>query len=352
MNKLRTGIVGSGLIAKARHIPALLGIKNRVNLVAICDMNKELAKKTAHEFRIPHSYGKLSEMLSKEKLDVLDICVPPQAHATVAIEAIDEGCHVIMEKPMALKVSDCEVMIDASIKHGTKLCVIHNNLFHLPFLKARKLISEGRIGDFVGMRIFLSTPHWDMIDLENHWYHKLPGGVLGETGPHVAYMSLAFLSEIHEVDILATTRLKHPWAPYDEFRIELNGERGVSSAALSYTRNCWEATVDLFGTEAALHIDLNQMTLTRHALKELKYVPIAKLSLNIMAQIAGGLTSNVSRAIVGRQKLGTEVVIERFVESILKNSPAPVSGEDGKKAVNLMEKIIEQYSSKYGIKRP
>ena len=347
-NKLKVGIVGCGAIAGMRHIPAFVRLKGKVALQAACDKNEGLAKETASKYRIPGVYSDLSQMLSKEKLDIVDICTPPQVHGLLAIEALEHGCHVLMEKPMALKTSDCDQMLNASHKHGGKICIVYNVLFHPPFLKARKLVADGAIGDFIGMRIFSSTPRWDMIDLEDHWYHRLPGGVIGETGPHMVYMSLAFLKNIKNVDIYAKNFLGHPWAPFDEFRIELEGENGISSIALSYTRNCWAANVDILGTEATLHLELQNMLLIRHRLRELGYIPIARSSLSTIAQMTGSIVSNVFKVITGRQKIGTDTVIERFVDSVLNDHQPPVTGEEGREVVRVMEMIVERLYQKYG----
>jgi len=347
MKKLKVAVVGCGFIAKAKHIPAFKRMGKTVELCAVCDLNEQLANETAKDFRVPNAYSNVSEMVSKEDLDIVDICVPPQVHAPVAVDAIENGCNVIMEKPMALKTSDCDQMVDAARKHSVKLCVIHNDIFHPPFLKAKKLVADGAIGDFVGMRIFLSTPRWDMIDLKDHWYHKLPGGVIGETGPHIAYMSLAFLNNIRNVDIYAKNFLKHPWAQFDEFRIELEGENGISSATLSYTSNYWAANVDILGTEAALHLDLQSMLLIRHRLRELSYAPIARSSLSTISQMVGGIASNVFKVVAGRQKIGTDIVIESFVDSVLNDSHPPVTGEEGREAVKVMEMVVERYREKY-----
>ena len=232
MEKLNVGIVGCGLIAKAKHIPACKRLKKIVDLRAVCDLNERLAQETAKEFCIPKASTDISKKISDENLNVIDICVPPQAHAPIALEAMKNGCHIIMEKPMALSTIDCDKMITASTKNNLKICVIHNTLYHPPFIKARKMIADGLIGDFVGMRIYLSTPRWDMIDLKDHWYHKLPGGVIGETGPHISYMSLAFLKDITNVDIYAKNFLDNSWATFYELRIELEGTNGFSSVGL------------------------------------------------------------------------------------------------------------------------
>jgi len=347
MSRLRTAVVGCGVIATARHLPAYKRLRKNVELCAVCDIDGDLASRTAEKFKIPRSYNDLSRMLSQEDLDIVDICVPPMIHAPSAIEAMEHGCHVLMEKPMALDTRACDQMIEASRRNNVKLCVVHNNLFHSPFIKARDLISSGAIGDLVGMRMLLSTPRWDMVDLQNHWYHRLPGGLISETSPHVAYMSLAFLGEIKSVDIFARSVLKYRWAPFDEFQLELEGSNANCSAILSYARNTWAAVIDLTGTEATLCLDLNTMSLVCNRLKELKSIPIAQTLLRTMVQQMGSLLSNSGKTLIGRQRLGTEVVIDRFVNSILTNADPPVTGNDGRRVVEVMQMLTRKLEEKY-----
>jgi len=346
MSNLKVGVVGCGLISKLRHIPAYKRLKN-VELTAVCDLNEELARETANEFKIPKYYTETAKMFLEEDLDIIDICVPPQIHTPIAIEALENGSHVIMEKPMALKASDCEEMIKIAGKNNLKLSIVHNDIFHPPFIKAKEMINEGQIGDFRGIRIFLSTPKHDMIDLKDHWYHKLPGGVIGETGPHISYMTLEFLNNITNVDIFAKSFLNYFWAPYDDFRIEIEGENGFSSVALTYTNNYWAATVDIIGTEAMLKLDLDSMLLIKHNLHELSYIPIAKQALSSVGQNISNTFTKAFTIFIHRQRIGTESVIEKFVESILTGSPLPVTPEEGLNATRLMEKIVEEYNNKY-----
>ena len=348
MDKLKVGVVGCGLISKLRHIPAYKKLKY-LDVTAVCDLNKELAMETAKEFDIPNFYTDTSKMFDEEDLDIVDICVPPQIHAAIAIEAMESGAHVIMEKPMATKVSDCEEMIRVSKTNNVKLSVIHNDLFHSPFIKAKELVSNGEIGDFRGIKIFLSTPKHFMIDLKDHWYHKLPGGVIGETGPHISYMSLEFLDNIQNVDVFAKSFLNYSWAPYDDFRIEIEGENGFSSVALVYTTDYWAARVDIIGTKAMLQIDLNSMLIIKHDLSELSYIPIAKQTLGFLGQRLGNTISKTANVISGRQRIGTEVVVEKFAESILNGSPLPVTAEEGLETTRLMEMIVGKYQEKYNL---
>ena len=78
MNKLKVAIVGAGFVAQKRHIPAFLRLKKQVSVCAICDLKLELAKSVASRFDIPNVYSNLSDMLKKEKPDVVDITYLPR----------------------------------------------------------------------------------------------------------------------------------------------------------------------------------------------------------------------------------------------------------------------------------
>ncbi len=352
-NKLQVGIVGCGAVAVKRHIPGFIRLKKDVVLQAVCDKNEDLAEETARKYAIPKIYKDVSDMLSGERLDLVDVCTPPQIHAPLAIEALEHGCHVLMEKPMALTTADCDRMIDASRKYGRKLCIVHNVLFHPPLIKVRKLVAEGAIGDFTGMNIFLSDPRDEMIMRKDYWIHKLPGGLIGETGPHVVYLSLAFLGKVTNVDIYTKNFLEHSWAPFDEFRIELEGENGMGSVAISYTSNRYAAYVDILGTEGALHADLQSMLVIRQGAKtSLSPRSLVSTSLGSILQTVSGLLANSLKVATGRFRVGHETVIEQFVNSILSDTQPPVTGEEGREVVKVMEMVVEKLYHKYGRPQP
>ena len=348
-NRLKVGIVGCGFIAEKRHIPAFVRLKSKVTIRAVCDKNESLAKDAANKYRIAGAYSNLSQMLSKERLDIVDICTPPQIHAPLTLEAIENRCHVILEKPMALKTSDCDEMVNASHKHNVKLCVIHNQLFDPPVIKAKELITDGAIGDFIGMRIFMSDPRDEIIMRKDYWIHKLPGGLIGETGPHAVYKSLAFIGKVKEVDVHARKFLEHPWALFDEFRIELGGERGNSSILISYPSNRRASSIDLLGTEGALHLDLLTMLVIHHGSSDsMKPTALASHSLSTASQIIGGVARNAFNVITRRAKLAHAVVIERFINSIKYNHQPPVTGEEGRETTRVTEMIVAKLYEKYG----
>ena len=346
--KISIAVVGCGYVAQQQHIPAFIKLENKVDLRAVCDVNESLANNVASRFHIPKTYNEFSAMFSEKDLDIVDICVPQKYHYSLAIEALKQGCHVLIEKPMALHTLECDKMLETAHKQNVKLCVVHNNLFVPPVLKAKKLVEQGKIGDFIGMRILMSDPREQMILRKNHWIHKLPGGLIGETGPHAAYMSLAFLRKIVSVDVYAKNFLEHPWAPFDEFRIEMEGEKAMSSVVISYASNRHEHRVDLLGTDGILKLDLSSMLLVHYKRKtSSRPVPFARHSLNVSSQVLKGILANAVKFSFGRLKLGHEIIITKFVDSVLNNTPPPVTGEEGRETVKVVEMIINKLYEKY-----
>ncbi|HDQ15435.1 MAG TPA: Gfo/Idh/MocA family oxidoreductase [Bacteroidetes bacterium] len=344
MNKLKVGVVGCGFIAKKRHIPAFLRLKKNVKLSAVCDLNQELAKNVAQEFGIPNVYSDLSDMLSEENLDIVDVCTPPKIHAPVALEAMKSGCNVLLEKPMAPSLSDCDEIVEAYKKYGVKLSVVHNQNFYPTFLKAQKLVDSGVIGKLLGMRVLILTTRDVYIAHEDHWIHKLPGGAIGETGPHAVYMSLAFLKNAADVNVCARRQSDYPWVSYDDYRIELVGENLTSSIYVSHAGDCNASEVDLFGTEGIIKMDLQSMILTHHKREHIKPTSVASSSLSVAGQTLTGVVSNVFNVCFGKTMLGHDIMIEKFVESIIEDKPVPVTPEEGRETIRVMNMIVEKLS--------
>lgn len=342
MPRLKAAIVGAGLIAGKKHIPAFVKHRSKVELVALCDLNQEGARKLAEQFGIPRVYADLGEMIEKEKPDLVDICTPPQTHVKLAIEAMKRGCNVLIEKPMALTVAECDQIVSAAHEYSVKVCVGHSDLFYYPFMEARELLAKGTIGELRGMRIFLSTPTNYMTSQENHWAHKLPGGVIGESGPHVVYMTLAFINPVRRVSVDALKILDFPWSKYDDYRINLIGDHAACSVTLSYTTDQWAARVDLMGSKGILSLDLEGMYLVNSRRPTLRPVPVALSILSESGQTFRSLMSKGMRLAAGKYDNTHDIIVERFVDAIANGTPSPVSAEEGREAVRVLNMIVDK----------
>ena len=177
MRKLRVGIIGAGYIAVTKHLNSLKKIKE-VEVTAICDKQLPLAKNAATKFHVKSVYQDIDEMFSKEKLDVAVIVTPPATHSELAIRAMNYGCHVLIEKPMAVSVQEADAMIDAAKKNDVRLGIAWQNLFNPAVLKAKKLVDSGAVGDLLHVETRTSESITSRFCTDkNHWCHKLPGGI-------------------------------------------------------------------------------------------------------------------------------------------------------------------------------
>jgi predicted dehydrogenase len=340
---IRVGLVGSGFIAKQKHLPAWKKAGKGAQVVALCDPQVALAQDLAREHGIPKVYTDLQQMLEAERLDAVDICSPPRTHADLAIRSLQARAHVLIEKPMAINTQECDRIVAASKDNGKKICVAHSDLFYQSFLKARELVSEGIIGEFRGMRIFLSTPIDYITSKPDHWAHRLPGGIIGETGPHVIYMTLAFINPIVSVRVEARKQLKQfPWSPFEDYRVDLMGENASCSVALTYATNRWAVQVDVWGSEGHMKFDLETQTLIVHGRPNLKPVTLGLSTVKEAGQLLGGTLGTSLSYITGKFQNTHETLVKKFVESIRNGCPTPVPPEEGREAVRVMELLVNQ----------
>lgn len=111
-SKLRVAVISCGMIANAAHIPAYKNLQDKVDIVAVCDVNPISAEQTAKRFDIPAWYTDAEEMLQKERPDLVSVCTPNALHKKMAMLALSYGAHVACEKPIALTYADAKEMFD------------------------------------------------------------------------------------------------------------------------------------------------------------------------------------------------------------------------------------------------
>src|SRR5271157_4169465 len=127
MPEIKVAVVGCGFVAND-HLKAWKKLKT-ARVVAVSDLNEALAKNTAATWKIPCYYLSLPKLIEGSDIDVVDICTPPQAHSALAIQAMEAGLNVLIEKPMTMTVEDAERIYECQKTTKVKAGVIHNWLF-------------------------------------------------------------------------------------------------------------------------------------------------------------------------------------------------------------------------------
>ena len=154
MEKLKAAIVGTGIFGSF-HARALSEMPD-VELVAICDLNRDRAERVAAQYGVPQVYTSHREMLEKSGCDFVTIATPDHLHAQVAIDTANAGRSFLVEKPFATKREDIYNMRDAIARNGVRaMCDLHNRSSQ-PYAMAKELIDSGTYGKVYNMYIRLN----------------------------------------------------------------------------------------------------------------------------------------------------------------------------------------------------
>lgn len=342
--KLRIGVVGAGRITTESHLPVFRDLK-KVEVVAICDQQISTAKKAASQFGVKSVYKDLIEMLLKEKLDVVDICTPPQTHASLTIQAMEAKCHVLVEKPMATSVQEADKMIDSSKVHDVKLCVVHQNLCNPVVMKAKHLAVTGALGDLLNVEVrTLERKDSEMCLNENHWCHTLPGGIFYEILPHSVYLLQSFLKDVVPVHVISRKLGDVEWMKNDELRVSVEAENGLGSIFASCNSPIHGDTLDILGSKNALRADLWGRTLLIFRPRTRSSLSVGMSNLHLSLQLFKVIGSTASTFLkTFRGKVSAHYAfISRFIESICNNVEPPATPEDGRETVKTLETICKQ----------
>lgn len=151
---LSIGIIGTGNISRA-HLRAYLQFPEEVQVVALADIEPGKAETARAEFALDGArvYEDATTMLASENLDLVSIATPPGTHCELSVQALEAGVHVIVEKPMAPSLEECDRMLEAQRRSGKLLSVIAQNRFRDDMAQLKAVLDSGRIGRIAHARI-------------------------------------------------------------------------------------------------------------------------------------------------------------------------------------------------------
>ena len=144
---IRVAVIGTGNISTA-HIEGYLAFPERCQIVALCDIfpEKAQAKKEKYQLNGADVVDDHEKLLDREDIDLVSVCTPPYCHASIAIHFLQHGKNVLVEKPMATSLQECDEMIAMAKEHGKVLGVIAQNRFRDPIMKLKKVLDSGLTG--------------------------------------------------------------------------------------------------------------------------------------------------------------------------------------------------------------
>ena len=345
---MKIALIGCGRIS-FKHIEAFVFMKDRVQFVAACDPILERAEEKRLEYKksLPNADVKIfadyKEMLNECKPDIVTIATESGKHKDIAVHCLKNGAHVICEKPMALSTSDAQAMIDTAKQNNKKLSVCFQNRFNAPVVKTREALENGRFGKIlhgmIQVRWNRNEGYYAQAPWRGTW--EQDGGTLMNQCTHGIDLLQWMMGE-NAVRVQAQTRRFMRPIEAEDFGCAIvefaSGAVGIiEGTADVYPKNLNE-TLSLFGTDGSVVIGglaVNKMETWRFADAE-KVGDTEEKVLNP--------NEKDPPTVYG---FGHTALFNDFIDAIEQGREPLVSGEKGKKALEIILAIYK--SQKTGL---
>jgi len=320
--KLRAGVIGVGAFGSL-HARIYAELK-RTDLVAVADIQAERVQYFASHYGV-RGYTDYNDLLVKEDLDIVSVCTSDELHLKPVLAAAVSGKHVLVEKPLAMSVSDCDEMIRAAGKAGVKLMVGHILRFDPRYYAARQAIADGQIGvpvHLVARRNNLIT------SAERLGKHST---VLFFLGIHdIDFMNWCVGGKVKRVYAESVSRVLKDIKTADSYLALIKFQNGtIASLEVSWVlplsfSGRLDARFEAVGTEGTIFVDGSGQAVEIYR-EDKGTSPDVMYAPEIRGRCAGILRDEIIH----------------FVECIQQDREPAVTGQDGKAAVEVACAIAE-----------
>lgn len=335
---LTVAIIGCGRATSTLHLPALQRLLE-VEVVALADINHDVLNLVSDQFGIQRRAVDYRSILEDPSIEAVAVCVPAQFHTPIALAALEAGKHLFIEKPLALKLDECDQLIAKAKSTNKKVLVGFNLRHHRLIQKSQKIIREGVLGKLEAVRSNWTSairyhrqlPQWRL-------QRESGGGVLFEIAVHHFDLWRCLLqSEIDEIFVLSRSE---EWQ--DETAvITARMANGVFVTAFFSERTSDNNEIEIYGRGGRLVVSL-------YRFDGLEFYSTAAPSGGVGTQLQKWkhffkeLPTGVSLMRRGGDyKMSYQYEWRHFVEAIRNDLPLNGSLEDGRRAVQTVRSAIE-----------
>jgi predicted dehydrogenase len=232
---VRAALIGAGHIAR-QHLACLRELPG-VKTVAVCDVSPATAEAAAERFSVPSWFSDHRRMLVEVRPDVVHITAPPHVHYPIALDALDAGAHVVVEKPATETLHQVETLLRRASEAGKVIVENQNYLFNQATREIAAKVGSGEFGAVTHVEVFIclnivgtGSPFADP-NLP-HPVLRLAGGAIADFLTHLASLAHFFVGPHRTARTVWSRRSESP-LPYDEFRALVDAERGTAVLGFS-----------------------------------------------------------------------------------------------------------------------
>jgi predicted dehydrogenase/nucleoside-diphosphate-sugar epimerase len=340
--KLRVAIIGAGYVS-AYHIAALRRL-DFVEIVGLCDLDLDAARALAARFAVEFVTTNPAELLSRP-LDAVYVLTPPSSHCALTLQALDAGCHVFVEKPMAESVTECDTMIKRAREKNLVLSVDHSDHFDPVIMRALQLVQSGACGEVMAVDMLRSS------DYPPYAGGPLPGMVrqgsypFRDLGVHGLYVLESFLGEIERLDASYRSTGKSANLQFDEWQATAHTKTGTGRLLLSWNVRPMQNRLIVHCTNGVIEADrFLQICRVRGVLPGPKFIGIVFTAFINALRDVFRVPWNVLRFATKKLKPspGIQRGAEEFARALHEGRSPPITAEAGRRPIELMEVICLQ----------
>ncbi len=334
MNKLGFALVGCGRISK-KYTEILSSQMEEAELTAVCDLDREKAETTGKKFNVPF-YGDMHEMIKEQddKIDAICILTPSGNHAQNVVDLAGYGKHLVVEKPMALTLTDADRMIRTCDQNGVKLFVVKQNRYNLPVQKLREAVEANRFGKIVmgtvRVRWCRKQEYYDQDAWRGTW--AMDGGVFTNQASHHVDLLEWMLGEVESVFAKSSTALvdietEDTGVAVLRFK---NGSLGIIEATTATRPKDLEGSLSVMGEKGTVEIG-------GFAVNQLKTWNFLDQTEEEQEQVLAQYRENPPNV----YGFGHVAYLKNVVDTIHHKNTALVDGLEGRKSLELISAIYE-----------
>jgi predicted dehydrogenase len=227
------GLIGCGIWGSVHAMT--YAASPYVDLLAVCDQNVDRARETAEKYQVKKFVTDWHKVLDDPDIKAVSIATPDFAHTEIVLAALHAGKHVLVEKPLALTVADCEKIISTRDHHGVKLMVDFHNRWNIPFVHIRRMVDSGELGDLMMMNIRLNDTLYVPTKMLSWAAQSSPAGFLGShVVDLVRWLTGSEIKKVYSVNRSVVLKSKGIDTPdFQQSILELSG------GGTAYIENCW-----------------------------------------------------------------------------------------------------------------
>ncbi|NQU80230.1 MAG: Gfo/Idh/MocA family oxidoreductase [Bacteroidetes bacterium] len=357
-DKIRIGILGCGKVAHL-HAQAIRNLKI-AELVSAWSRSTETAETFAQKYTL-EAFRSITQMIKSTSVDLVIVCTPHPFHKDPVIEAAEAGAHVLVEKPLASSLADCDAMISACKKAGVKLGVVSQRRWYAPVVRVKKAIEDGKIGNpvlgTINMLGWRDKDYYDSDEWRGTWKME-GGGVLVNQAPHQLDIFQWYMGAIDEIYAIHRN-LNHPYIEVEDTALAIvkfkSGAIGNIIVSNSQKPGIY-GKVQVHGangasvgvqTEGGAMFIAGMSNVLEPPVNDLWSVPGEEGLLKKWIKQDSDFFSKIDATIYY-----LELQIQDFIDALNENRDPSVTGEEGRKTVEIFTAIYRSTRDNIPIKFP